>query len=84
MSSGYYILAVSDQAGTRLREIALEDGNHDVMTNAQMAQERADSFALLCNNNKKLDAEDWKGVIEYMQLGLDTLVYNGHLGPRNA
>lgn len=56
----YQVTARSIQANTTMQEIDLTE---DVSTNAQYAQQRADSYATRLNHQRQLQCVDWVGQI---------------------
>jgi len=61
MSNGYKITAYSASLTQEIRELEL-DGT--IITDARLAQQRADSFAERMNKNHHMQARDWVGKIE--------------------
>jgi hypothetical protein len=80
MQEGYYIIAQSPTTGDRIRELTLEfDGSgHVPLSDPLLAQQRADSWALRLNTEQHMQITDWVGIIEFKQMGIETLPgFNG-------
>ena len=62
----YAIHARSPQAGQTQRELAQDELQGRPITNKQLAQQMADSFAQRLNKRSFLGKTDWQGEIEFI------------------
>ena len=68
----YAVYAYSPITNQRVRQFDLATINTPQL-NAELAQKQADIFAHIQNQNQYLNTQDWRGVIELEQHGIDTL-----------
>jgi hypothetical protein len=68
----YAVYAFSPTLNQRVRQFDLANINTPQL-DAQKAQQAADIFAHIQNQNQYLGAVNWQGVIELEQHGIDTL-----------
>ena len=77
MQTGYTILAYSPSLNQTVRQFDLSDLN--LVQDAGLAQQLADSFAELQNRDAKMSVADWQGRVELTQVGIETWPsFNGH------
>lgn len=72
MREEYIIQAYSPTAHQTVREFNLGMGNPSI-TNRNLAQQIAESFAARLNAKQHLKVSDWIAKIEWQQLGIETL-----------
>ena len=68
----YAVYAYSPLTNQKVRRFDLANINTPQL-DAQRAQQDADIFAHIQNENQYMNTQDWRGVIELEQHGIDTL-----------
>jgi hypothetical protein len=68
----YAVYAYSPVTNQKVRQFDLANINTPQL-DAHKAQQAADIFAHIQNQNHYLNTQDWRGVIELEQHGIDTL-----------
>ena len=72
MLSGYTVWAYSPSLHEKHRMFDLARIN-EALTDQAQAQQMADGLAAQYNTNRKGHATDWQGVIEWQDMGVETL-----------